>query len=407
MGRWTGAVALLVALGPAAAQADEEADEAGIGWATIPALNYNTDDGFGYGAITSLYWNEPGLEPYKLALTLRFFMTTNWIHAHEVKVDALEVGGLPLRLSGLGGYYSTGSDNFCGFGGGVTCDPVVAERLADDLGLTGGDRDDLVRRYYLLRYRNPYLVLNGRWRLSDLPHKVEVMAGWRGHYYATGSSEEGGPYPNSLHESLFPRGDDGLASVAQAGLMIDDRDNEPAPSRGYWAEASVRGASGWWGSAWDYAGVNVTLRGYVPLVGPRTVVLADRLVLDGTMGDPPVQELARPGGSQDYTGFGGQYMGRGIRARRFLGKAKLMNQAEVRWRLLAGRTLALELVAFGDAGVVAEGWGDLADELGRLLWGAGGGLRVFWGEDFAIRADVGFSPVESGPGVYVNVNHLF
>ena len=67
------------------------------------------------------------------------------------------------------------------------------------------------------------------------------------------------------HPQDFPDGETGFTSVLQAGVMVDHRDSEIAPTRGYWAEASVRAASWLWGSQWSYVGANLILRGLLDL----------------------------------------------------------------------------------------------------------------------------------------------
>ena len=40
-----------------------------------------------------------------------------------------------------------------------------------------------------------------------------------------------------------------------------------------------------------------------------------------------------------------------------------------------------------------------------LKLGLGGGLRLYWGGNFVVRGDVGWSP--DGVGVYFDVGHIF
>ena len=320
-----------------------EAREDGFGWAALPALNYNSDEGFGYGVIGTGYWYRDDLDPYKYALTLRIFLTTKWVHAHMVRIDALDVGGLPLRIDARAGYDSYLTQSFCGWVGDVDCSTAEAEAAAEGSGLAppaAGEEgteewQDFVRRYHLMRYTAPYAQGTFRWRLTELPHKVEAMGGYRGTYYVPGTPQDFSPWPGSLYQAeYFPDGETGFASVLQAGIMVDNRDSEPAPNSGYWVEGSLRGSSKYIGSAWDYFGFNVTLRGYLSL-WPDHLVSATRLVVDGVVGDGlGPNELARFGGSQVYSGLGGQYGGRGLRSYRYLGKAKSLLQQELRWTVV-------------------------------------------------------------------------
>ncbi|MFT5683429.1 MAG: hypothetical protein ACI8RZ_004360, partial [Myxococcota bacterium] len=105
----------------AASSEEEEVQEDGFSMGALPALNFNSDEGFGYGLIGTGYWYRDGLTPYKYALTLRFFLTTKNIHAHMIRFDGLDIGGLPLRISAEAGYSSTLAANFCGIVGDEHC----------------------------------------------------------------------------------------------------------------------------------------------------------------------------------------------------------------------------------------------------------------------------------------------
>ncbi len=66
-------VLLLLGL-PAALAAQTETSR----WefAGVPSLNYDADEGFGYGAAVELYRHAPGAKPYKFTLQPNVFLTT-------------------------------------------------------------------------------------------------------------------------------------------------------------------------------------------------------------------------------------------------------------------------------------------------------------------------------------------
>jgi hypothetical protein len=383
----------------------------GWGFGGLPAVNYNSDEGFGFGVVGSAYRYDGRTDPYKTAINLVLFASTKAVHTHNLEVDALEVLDPRLRLTVRGELNATKTSNYCGFGNQVSCDPADADARADELGLEGQLRDDLVRRYYRTRFINPVLRIDARWMLRDKPHRVEIVGGYRASALFPGDFSEGDPWPNSRYEEDFPGGERALMSVLQTGLMVDDRDNEPAPIRGYWVEATVRGASPVWGSSTSFFGFNTTLRGYVPL-GTERLVFADRVMLDGMVGEATTLEIATPGGTQRMQFFGHLNAGRGIRLRRFLGKAKAMNQAEIRWTALspkAGNTVIdIGLLGFSDLGFVGEELSDLGTMFATPLPTVGGGLRVALDKNFVVRADVGVSPIEDwSPSVYIDLRNLF
>lgn len=384
----------------------------GLGFGGIPAVNYNTDEGLGLGVVGSVYRYDGKTSPYKVGVTAIFFATTRGVQNHRIDVDALQLAQGRLRLTSRVELDITRTNNFCGFGPDVTCDPEVAEGAADAAGLAGEDRERFVRRYYLASYIRPNGYVNGRWRLGDLSaaRKVELMGSLRAAYHLPGDFSGKDPDPGSLISGRL-EAEEGLLTVLQAGVMFDGRDYEPAPSRGVWTEASVRGATRYLGSDFDYAGVNLTFRGYVPLAGEGRLVGATRLALDGMVGDVPIREMAQMGGSAPYQFGGGLNAGRGIRQRRFLGRVKGLVQPELRWKFAHiepfGVGVDLTALAFGDLLVVAQDW-DRLDELGSPKLGQGAGLRVAFDDSFIIRVDTGFSQVEGwSPAIYIDLNHLY
>jgi hypothetical protein len=400
---------LLALLSLAVALAEEPAawERDGWGFGGLPAVNFNTDEGFGAGALGNLYRYDGGTAPYKWMAGLSLFASTKGVHHHRASWDVLGLAGGPLRVTGRIKLEANKSDNWCGAPELASCDPAQAEAAANALGLEGDARADFVRRYHRTRYVMPYALVNGRWMLRDKPHRVEAFAGWRGMMYRTGELTERGPYAGSVFDQDFGSSQDGFTSVIQLGINADNRDNEPSPTRGYWVEGSARAASGLWGSDWDYVGFNLNLRGYLPLAGER-LVLADRVILDGLFGEANIQDLAWFGGLQVLDGLGNLNAGRGIRLRRYRGKAVALHQAELRWRFkqgaVAGVPYYLGLHAFSDLGWVAAEWGDR----GVVLPGQGLGLRIAIDENFIIRADVGFSAVEGwSPGIYLDIDNLF
>ncbi len=387
----------------------------------LPALNYNSDEGFGYGVIGTGYWYRDGLMPYKYGLTVRVFLTTKNVHAHMIRIDALDVADLPLRITAQAGYNSTLAANFCGYVGDGHCQDnaaSVAENAANSAGLTGTAREDFLRRYYLHRYTEPYLNIQTRTRLKDLPHKVEVLGGYRGSYYMQGTPADQSPWQGSLYDTAYyqtdavSEGDTGFSSVLQTGMVFDNRDNEPAPNSGYWSEVSVRGGGVFTGSNWTFGGVNLTHRQYQSIV-KDWLVSATRLAFDTSFGDMPTQELVRMGGLVNYEAVGGQYGGRGMRTWRLIGKTKFLAQEELRFtfaRLTPGKKktqhIDLGTVAFADYGVAAPSITDLS--IAESGFGTGGGLRVTWNTNFIIRVDAGFSPVEDWSNrLYINLDHIF
>jgi outer membrane protein assembly factor BamA len=200
------------------------------------------------------------------------------------------------------------------------------------------------------------------------------------------------PYPASLLAEERPPGVEGGQELSFGpGLLLDRRDNEIAPSRGYLLEAALRGATRGFASSHTYAGATVRALAFVP-VGSRIVVGA-RLEADLLTAGAPLFELSRFGGVDPIEGVGGERSVRGIPKARFIGRAKALASGELRLRMFEARILdrpvSFAVAAFYDAGRVWQ----LRGEDGRFLdlhSGAGGGLRIQRGKT-VVRVDAGTS----------------
>jgi hypothetical protein len=395
---------------------DESEGRWGVG--LVPRLVYNSDFGLGLGVRGSLFWYRWGQKPYKTSISFQLYATTKLVQEHYVRIDAIEAFNLPMRILAEVGYFQSITQNYCGTGNTVTCDPSDARREAARLGLGVVDTERFVDRFYKLRYIAPYAKATTALRIARLPDPLSVFVGHRATYYQPGDlvdeNNDQRPdffaYPGSLFDRTFSDGQVGLASVSTVGVMLDGRDEEPAPRRGYLVEASVRGAHPLMLSRFSYFGGTLIARSYVPLWG-RDLVLASRYVLDVMVGDPPIPELFLVGGLQETVAYGGQDMGRGIRVQRYMGRVKTVMQQEVRWELptitLFEQRIRPGLAAFLDVGRVGDDIFDPAPIL-PLHMGYGVSVRMAWNDNFIMRLDLAISPDEGfSPTAYSGPNHPY
>jgi hypothetical protein len=135
--------------------------------------------------------------------------------------------------------------------------------------------------------------------------------------------------------------------------------------------------------------------------------------IDAPFGQIPFWELSE---------LGGQDTMRGFFPHRFLGKARLLLNGELRFKLVDFDffdlwRVQLDGVAFGDGGRVFIDDDDLSDEfhvdedlIGRILddfqYSYGGGLRIALSDALVARIDVGFSDEETAL-VYLAFGHTF
>ena len=407
-------VCALVATDAGAAPSADDAHAFSL--AAVPTLTFNTDEGFGTGGVVSVYHQHENVLPYRDEIRLNFFISSKLVQAHALTWDALKPFGFSGRSYVRVGYFSTVSQNYCGLGAAVDCAPGDAVNAAEHRGLFDDKDDDddaydeFVRHYHLMRFIRPYATVLFRPWLRDKPYRTELLFGCRGSYTYPGDLNHKGPYPGSRYAEDFPAGEEGVSSVPFVGVVVDDRDDEVFPTRGFVAEASLRGGNILSGSTWPHAGGTAIAAGFWSMSRTPRLVLASRLIGDVLVGDPSIEELARIGGTLDPIAFGGGYVGRGIREHRYLGKLKLINQTELRGQFLDVTWLSQDLsfgaALFSDSALIGTDVLDVG--VVRPLFTAGISWRILWNKNFAIRWDLAFSPDEKeGPGFYIIVGQAF
>jgi len=387
-------------------------------FAAVPTATFNTDEGFGTGGVVSLFHHHEGVTPFRNELRFNVFISSKLIQAHAITWDGIKPFGLQGRVYARLRYFSTVSQNYCGVGNLVDCAPGTADAeaeargLVDDADNDGDAYDVFTRRYHLMRFIRPEATLLYRHWLRDKPYRTELLFGWRGSYTIPGDLAQRGPYPGSRYAKDFPVGEEGLSSVPIVGVVVDDRDDEVFPMRGFVSELSVRGGHAFTGSQFPHVGATAIGAFFFALSTAPRVVLATRFIGDVIVGDPSTEELARIGGTIDSIAFGGSAIGRGVREHRYLGKLKFMNQTELRAQLLDVNVLDQDLsfgtALFSDSAIIGYDVADFRGNPFRPLATVGVSARVIWNKTFAVRADLATSPNEAdGPGFYIIVNQAF
>ena len=396
--RWTRSLAaVLTALGTVRvnAQQPSQPPRPPSGWEItgVPALNFDADEGFGYGAILELYDYGRGIQPYRLTVQPTLFLTTEGRRDVTLFVDAPGVLPGGWRLSAFVGREQQLAQPYYGIGNETVNDERASEGP------------------------NPYYYRFGRTRTRgtvDFQHRIgsssaRVLLGGG----VTRSVLDLTPFDSGttlLHAQLkgvapSPNRDNYL----RAGLVWDTRDREIGARRGTWAELLAQRVAKPLGATADYTRWTATARQYVPLAS--TLTFAQRVVAQGIEGDVPVSELATLQSSyKQQEGLGGASTIRGLPRNRYVGKALLLSNSELRWRAAEltrrNKPVSLVLSAFVDAGRVWEDRFDVGSALRDLHAGYGAGARVGVGNSFVVALDVGHSR-ESTAAVYIGLGYLF
>lgn len=375
-----------------AAQAPPQ-DPAGVEYGGVPALNYDADEGFGYGVIAEIYHYGPGgLEPYVYTVQPTVFLTTGGRRDFTLFFDA------PHLIPGwrLDAYLAS------------------EQQIASPYYGIGNDapRDEALEAepnvyYYRFGRTRRQLRVNFQRPLPFLELRGLIGAG-----VAHVAIE---PVPRDSGTTLLDQElgtaevPGGWSNYVRLGLVRDTRDREVGPRRGSWSELLVQRIDPILGSESGYTRITATDRRYIPL-GSR-LVFANRILLQEVTGDAPFYDLYTVETSfKQQEGLGGAKTIRGLPKNRYVGEGMFLWNAELRWRAAEfgafGKPFHVVLSAFSDAGRVwAEGIepGSLLQDLHH---GVGGGARLGMGENFIMALDIGHSS-QSAAAVYIGLGYLY
>ncbi len=359
----------------------------------VPALNFDADEGFGYGAIVAISDYGAGAVPYRYTLQPTVFLTTGGRRDITLFLDAPALLPKHWRLSAFAGREQQLSAPYYGIGNATLYDPSI------EAGST---------RYY-------YRFGRDRLRASaDVQHtlgkpaaRLLIGAGASRELIDLTPFDSGTTLLQTQHAArAMPNG---RINYLRAGLIWDTRDQEIGPHSGTWADLIAQRASSALGATSDFTRWTATVRRYQP-VGSR-VTFAQRVLAQHVAGDAPFYELAAIQTEfKPQDGIGGSSSVRGIPKDRYIGRGLVLSNSELRWRAadftLRGRSSSVVLSTFADFGRVWENGLDLSTAFQGLHAGYGGGARLAFGSSFVVAADVGHSAESTAP-IYIGLGYMF
>jgi len=341
-------------------------------FAAMPLTNFTSDTGLGFGARAKLERQANGVTPHALSLEAQAFGSTGGMQLHFLSVDVPQLAGSAWRIDALAGYWRNPTAQYFGLGDHARM-PEGGERYVESA---------------------PIFRTRARRKLTDA---LSVVVGYRWAWQLIGAGGES----RLVRDAPFGWNGGSYSELA-AGLAWDTRDDELSPSRGLLLETAVRSTLRVLGSSGDSVGLYSSAAVYLPVGEGWT--FAARCALDATWGDVPFNRLGDFGTLLSpflvVAGVGGGLSVRGLVQSEYVGKLKLLGNAELRFPLfgfpLFGERLAVSGVAFADTGMV---------DLGTPRIGAGGGLRIRWGKFFMVRFDAGYA--EDRVRFYADFGHVF
>lgn len=379
-----------------APQAPEPAPERQI--MALPFLNFDADEGLGYGVLGSLILpvdgrTSEGAAPFRLRMDPTLQLTTGGRRELSLFVDVPRPRGSHWRLTVNALLERRLAVPYYGRGNASAHDPALEEEHGAfyRFGRKGWRARISARRSILV---GPLSLMVGAEAAGTVVTPVPSGASTT---FLAQELSTGTELPIARTRSLA------------AGLVWDSRSHETVPTRGTWAELLVQRSAEALGSDTDFTRWTFALRRYQPIAEGWT--LAGRFLLQEARGEIPVHEVTRIQSSdRAFEGLGGGKSLRGIPQNRYVGAALAVANAELRWEGGPRSLLSLNgrpgLVGFVDAGQV---WDPPAPWTSRSLAphvSVGAGARIRMGEHFLVSADVGHSS-HSSVSFYLGVGHLF
>jgi hypothetical protein len=366
------------------------------GWELVglPALNFDSDEGFGYGVLAEAYNYGNGVQPYKYTIQPTIFFTTKGRRDFVIFFDAPRLLPYDMRFDAFVGREQQLATPYYGLGN----DAGFSEQL------------ETPPNAYYYRYGRTQLRLlaNVQHKVGRFPARILFGGGFASVRTDATPFDSGTTLlAQQLAGSAAPRG--GIAYL-RTGLVWDTRDREIAPHSGSYGDLLVQRVDRALGASNSYTRFTAIGRKYFPLAARLT--LAQRTVVQQTTGDVPLYDIATIQTSyKQQEGLGGNNSIRGLPKNRFVGKGIVFVNTDLRWRFteftLRNKPAHLVLSGFFDVGRV---WsesikpGELASDLNS---GYGGGLRIGLGPSFVVALDAGRSPQSKSTQIYIGLGYPF
>jgi len=449
-------ISVLLAAACCSAAFAQKADivKTGINLGPLPAVAFDADKGFQYGALLNIYDYGDGTSypnyDSKWYFEASFFTKGSQLYTVSYDNKVLIPG---VRWSSTLTATVDKAFDFYGFNGYMSY--YDYERI--ETGKANKETQLPGNFLYTPFYRVARVQVLGKTDfVGDITPALKWEAGYHISYFKEGEidraninkgKDDYNLYPDAyptlfeLYRGLGIISDEeaggGLTSSVRLGLTYDTRDKEGAPSRGVWAEGHVTAAPRWLGTRIPHYRYSMTLRQYFPLIKNDVLTLAYRLNYEGTIGsDAPYYVLPYMTVMGDYfdrDGMGGYRTVRGLMRARVVGLDTATYNLEMRWRFtrfqMFNQNIALGLSAFSDGTMVTRGR-ELPDlkAFGYKLFNkekdsphitVGGGFRFIMNENFIVAVEYG-TPVsrfvdksnpihmQDGTGaLYINTGYLF
>lgn len=400
----------------------------GLGFGALPAISYDSDLGFQYGALVNLfdYGDGTNYPKYKHSLYLELSTYTKGTTIARVRYDSehlipnirttLDVAYVPDQMAdfyGFNGYQSIYDNNLNESYRNFYKNEKNTFRIkADFQGYFGESKFGWVAGYAFYNFKMDSVDID-KLNLAAVPGGDLFQK-----YKSWGLISDA-------------EADGGSINYLKAGFKYDSRDQLACPEKGIFTEAVIQSAPKFINEAFPHTKLAIIHRQYFSLA--KDLQFAYRLDYQTTIGSNKVPYFAQPELITSFLiaasnqGLGGKSSVRGILRNRVVGDAVGFGNFEFRYKFLRFEWLKqnfyLGTNVFFDSGLVlqpiemdlsAVSATDRATyfsnyESGKFHSAAGIGLKIGWNENFVISADYGkaFNKQDGNSGMYIGLNYLF
>lgn len=415
------------------------------GWkfgGALPAISYDSDVGFRYGALGYIYdWGDGSYYPdYKKQIYMEWSRTTKGSGINRIEYDDKAFFGTKLRFTSDVGYFIEQSLDFYGFNGyqsifnssySLTDDPDYKSRMFYrlDRRMFRGIFDfqiplngNKVRLYSGISLFNMKIgsvnidKLNKGKDPADMLPSTDSVPGVYEKYIGWGILS-----PNEATG--------GFVTQIKGGLIFDTRNNEALPTKGIWDELVLIGSPGIAGTS-PYLQMSITHRQYFNIV-PKHLSFAYRLVYQTKLaGNIPFYMLPFYFNTKEIKdGIGGSTTVRGMLRDRIIADGAVFGNAELRYRVvdfkIGSANFYVALSGFADAAqVVTPRKVDLSNvpasekdlffnsnqsDIYKTHISYGGGFRIAYNENTIVSIDYGIAnnKQDGSSGLYIGLGWQF
>jgi len=412
------------------------------GLGVLPAVSYDTDLGFQYGALANfyLYGTRAKYPDYEHSFYFEISRYTNSSGLFRIYYDS-EYLFPGIFLNADLSYMPESAYDFYGFNG-------FESRYQSDW--EDEDSPDYRSRMFY-RYQRKYFRFKVDLQGKLSGDNVRWIAGFNLQHFSVGSVDIEKFNENKKEEDRLPsidsipglyeryidwgliegkETDGGSVPALKAGLVYDTRDEKKNPSKGIWSEAVIEVVPCFARGKSDFAKLSLIHRQYFPLV-PEKLTLAYRLVYQGSLwGDVPFYYQSQlitsilTGSSSE--GLGGAKSLRGVKRNRVIGDAIFLGNLELRWKFWnfkfmkqdfycginsfmdMGRTL--KSIPIKDKVKNIENQEDYFEPgAEKMHYSYGLGVKAAMNKNFIVSVDFGLAADQRDgkSGLYMGLNYLF